>query len=107
MPLGVGSTGANTNEGCQTEAGLPAVVVRPPAAEVPVPEMGWRSLPGMQAEGAYGKGPTQARARRAGFRLQAPKRGKAQPGVGKIRKAVERCHNFFAHFGRVFRRFDL
>ncbi len=29
-----------------------------------------------------------------------------QPGVGKIRNAVERCHNFFAQFGRVFRRFD-
>jgi hypothetical protein len=26
--------------------------------------------------------------------------------VGKIRNAVERCHNFFAQFGRVFRRFD-
>jgi transposase len=38
--------------------------------------------------------------------LQAPKRGYAQPGVGKIRNAVERCHNFFAQFGRVFRRFD-
>ena len=33
-------------------------------------------------------------------------RGKAQPGVGKIRNAVERCHNFFAQFGRIFRRFD-
>ena len=41
-----------------------------------------------------------------GFRLQAPNRGHAQPGVGKIRNAVERCHNFFAQFGRVFRRFD-
>jgi transposase len=38
--------------------------------------------------------------------LQAPKRGNAQPGVGKIRNAVERCPNFFAQFGRVFRRFD-
>ena len=59
-----------------------------------------------QAAGAYGNGPTQERARRAGFRLQAPKRGKAQPGVGKIRNAVERCPNFFAQFGRVFRRVD-
>jgi transposase len=42
----------------------------------------------------------------AGFRLQAPKRGAGQPGVGKIRNAVERCHNFFAQFGRLFRRFD-
>jgi transposase len=38
--------------------------------------------------------------------LLAPKRGTAQPGVGKIGNAVERCHNFFAQFGRVFRRFD-
>ena len=60
----------------------------------------------MQADGAYGNGPSRERARRAGFRLQAPTRGKAQPGVGKIRNAVERCHNFFAQFGRVFRRFD-
>lgn len=59
-----------------------------------------------QADGAYGNGPSQERARRAGFRLQAPNRGKARPGVGKIRNAVERCHNFFAQFGRVFRRFD-
>jgi hypothetical protein len=26
--------------------------------------------------------------------------------VGKMRTAVERCQNFFAQFGRVFRRFD-
>jgi hypothetical protein len=64
------------------------------------------SLPRVQADGAYGNGPTQERARRAGFWLQAPKRGQARPGVGKIRNAVERCHNFLAQFGRVFRRFD-
>ena len=46
------------------------------------------------------------RAERAGFRLRAPQRSKAQAGVGKIRNAVARCHNFFAQFGRIFRRFD-
>ncbi len=65
-----------------------------------------RDLPRAQADGAYGNGPSQERARWAGFRLLAPKRGTAQPGVGKIRNVVERCHNFFAQFGRVFRRFD-
>src|SRR5262245_1106821 len=106
MPLGVVVTGAHANDGCQTEAVLRAPVVRPPAAAVPVPAVDWRSLPRAQADGAYGNGPTQARVRRAGFRLQAPRRGKAQPGGGKIRNAVERCHNFFAQFGRVFRWFD-
>jgi transposase len=106
MPLGVVVTGANATDGCQTEVVLQALVVQPPAAEVPVPEVDWRSLPRVQADGAYGNGPTQARAHRAGFRLQAPKRGQARPGVGKTRNAVERCHNFFAQFGRVFRRFD-
>jgi hypothetical protein len=106
MPLGVGVTGANANDGCQTEVVLAALVVQPPAAEVPVPVVDARSLPRAQADGAYGNGPSQERAQRAGFRLQAPPRGKAHPGVGKIRNAVERCHNFFAQFGRVFRRFD-
>ena len=106
MPLGVVVRGANANDGCQTEAVLKALVVQPPAALVPGPGMEWRSLPRVQADGAYGNGPTRARAQRAGFRLQAPQRGKAQPGVGTIRHAVERCHNFFAQFGRVFRRFD-
>ena len=52
------------------------------------------------------KCPKQARAQRTGFRLHGAKRGQHQPGVGTIRNAVERCHNFFAQFGRVFRRFD-
>lgn len=90
MPLGVVVTGANANDGCQTEDVLHALVVHPPAAEACVPCLDPRSLPRAQADGAYGNGPTQERARRAGFRLQAPKRGKAQPGVGKIRNAVER-----------------
>ena len=106
MPLGVVVTGANANEGWQTEDVRQALVVQPPPAEAPVPDVDPRALPRAQADGAYGNGPTQERARRAGFRMQAPKRGKAQAGVGKIRNAVERCHNFFAQFGRVFRRFD-
>jgi hypothetical protein len=99
-------TGAKANAGGQTGDVLHALVIPPPAAESPVPCLEPRALPRAQAEGAYGNGPTQGRARRAGFRLQAPKRGKAQPGVGKIRHAVERGHNFFAQLGRVFRRFD-
>ena len=99
-------TGANANDGCQTEAVLQALVVHPPAAESSLPCEDLRSLPRVQADGAYGNGPSRERAWRAGFRLQAPTRGKVQPGVGKIRNAVERCHNFFAQFGRVFRRFD-
>jgi hypothetical protein len=106
MPLGVVVTGANANDGCQTEIVLEHLVVEPPAAEVPVAQADPRSLPHAQADGAYGNKPTQERAKRAGFRMQAPRRGKAQPGVGKIRNAVERCHNFFAQFGRVYRRFD-
>jgi hypothetical protein len=106
MPLGVVVTGANDNEGCQTKDVLQALVVHPPVAESPVPCLDPRDLPRAQADGAYGNGPTQEWARRAGFWLQAPKRGKAQPGVGKIRNAEERCHNFFAPFGRVFCRFD-
>jgi transposase len=106
MPLGVVVTGANANDGCQTQAVLQALVVYPPAAESCAPGDDLRSFPRVQADGAYGNGPSRERARHAGFRLQAPTRGNAQPGVGKIRNAVERCHNFFAQFGRVFRRFD-
>ncbi len=85
---------------------MQARVVPPPAAEVRVPEVALRRLPRAQADGASGNGPWREQAQRAGFRLQAPSRGQAGPGVGKIRNAVERCHNFFAQFGRVFRRFD-
>jgi transposase len=106
MPLGVVVTGANANDGCQTEIVLENLVVQPPEPEVPVEQVDPQSLPRAQADGAYGNKPTQKRANRAGFRMQAPKRGKIRPGVGKIRNAVERCHNFFAQFGRVFRRFD-
>jgi hypothetical protein len=106
MPRGVVVTGAKANDGGQTEDVLAALVVHPPAAESPLPCLEPRDLPRAQADGAYGNGPSRERARRAGFRLQAPTRGHAQPGVGKIRNAVERCHNCFAQFGRVFRRFD-
>ena len=106
MPLGAVITGANANEGCQTETLLQSLVVSPPVAFRPVVPVEERSLPRAQADGAYGNQPTQVRAQRAGFRLHAPKRGQRQPGVGTIRNAVERCHNFFAQFGRVFRRFD-
>jgi transposase len=106
MPLGVVVTGANANDGVQTEEVLKAMVLQPPASEVPVAQVDPRDLPRAQADGAYGNEPTRQRAQRAGFRMQAPKRGAKRPGVGKIRNAVERCHNFFAQFGRVFRRFD-
>lgn len=106
MPLGVVVTGANANDGCQSQDVLHALVVHPPAAESPLPCLDLRNLPRAQADGAYGNGPSRERARHAGLRLQAPTRGNAQPGVGKIRNAVERCHNFFAQFGRVCRRFD-
>jgi transposase len=106
MPLGVTVTKANANDGCQTEDVLKAMVIQPPEPEVPVQQMDPRDLPRAQADGAYGNQPTTERARRAGFRMQAPKRGEKRQGVGKIRNAVERCHNFFAQFGRIFRRFD-
>lgn len=106
LPLGMMVTGATANDGCQTAAVLPAVVVQPPAAAVPVPCEECRSLPRVQAEGAYANGPTQERAQRAGLRMQAPQRGNARLGVGKIRTAGERCHNCFAQVGRVCRRCD-
>jgi hypothetical protein len=106
MPLGVVVTGAKANAGGQTADVRQALVVQPPVAASPVPGLELRDLPRAQADGAYGNGPSRERARRAGFRLQAPTRGNAQAGVGKIRNAVARCHNFFAQFGRVFRRFD-
>jgi transposase len=107
MPLGVVLSGANANDGVQTKDVLQALVVRPPEPERPAsPPLDKRSLPTAQADGAYGNGPTQQRAQEAGFRMQAPKRGEKRPGGGKIRNAVERCHNFFAQFGRVARRLD-
>ena len=99
--------GANANDGVQTKDALQALVVRPPEPEQPAaPPADPRGLPTAQADGAYGNEPTRQRAREAGFRMRAPKRGGKRPGVGKIRNAVERCHNFFAQFGRIARRFD-
>jgi hypothetical protein len=107
MPLGAVVTAANVNDSTQTQAVLEALVVRPPAAAVPVPKPDPRDLPRARADGAYGNRPRQARANAAGFRLEAPPRGKArQPGVGRIRCAVERCHAFFSQFGWIARRLD-
>ena len=52
MPLGVVVTGANANEGCQTEDVLHALVVQPPTAVSAVPCLDPRDLPRAQAEGA-------------------------------------------------------
>lgn len=106
MPLGVVITGANANDGVQAGDVLEAMVIRPPEPEHPAAEVDERSMPTAQADGADGNRPTRERARAAGFRLRAPSRGQEQPGIGKIRNAVERCHNFFAQFGRVARRLD-
>jgi transposase len=106
MPLGVTVTPAAANDGCQTHKALAALVVRPPAPEQPTDRPDERSRPTAQADGAYGNEPSRQRAAALGFRLQAPRRGQKRSGVGKVRNAVERCHNFFAQFGRVARRFD-
>jgi transposase len=106
MPLGVVVTGANANDGVQTREVLEALVVAPPPPERPAAAVDERGLPGATADGAYGNNPSRQRARAAGFRLHAPKRGEKRPGLGKVRNAVERCHNFFAQFGRIARRLD-
>jgi transposase len=107
MPLSAVVTRSAANDGQQTEDVLQALVIRPPPAEVPVRNPDPRDLPSVKADGAYGNRPTQQRANSAGFRMRAPKRGQAkQPGVGRIRNAVERGHSFLSQFGRVVRRFD-
>ena len=107
MPLGAVVSAANVNDSVKTQAVLEALVVRPAAAEAPVAQPDARDLPRSRADGAYGNRPSKERAANAGFRMEAPKRGKArQKGVGRIRCAVERCHAFFAQFGRIARRFD-
>jgi transposase len=107
MPLGAVVSAANVNDSVKTQAVLEALVVKPPAAETPVQQPDSRDLAYARADGAYGNRPSKERAAAAGFRMQAPKRGKArQPGVGKIRCAVERCHAFLSQFGRLARRFD-
>jgi transposase len=106
MPLGVVVTGANANDGVQTRAVLESLVVKPPVAEQSLRVVDVRDLPGAIGDGGSGNGPSRERAQAAGFRLRAPKRGQKQTGVGKVRNAVERCHNFLAQFGRIARRFD-
>jgi hypothetical protein len=83
MPLGAVITGANANDGCQTQDLLQALVVRPPEAESPLGPVDPRGLPTAQADGAYGNRPTKQRAHEAGFRLRAPERGQRLPGLGK------------------------
>ena len=58
-------TGANANDGCQTEDVLRALVIAPPVAESAEPGCDSRDFPRVQADGAYGNGPTQERAERA------------------------------------------
>ena len=107
MPLGAVISAANVNDSVQTQAVLESLVIRPPAAEVPVAQPDPRDLPHTRADGAYGNRPSKARAAAAGFGMEAPKRGQARrPGVGRIRCAVERCHAFLSQFGRIARRFD-
>jgi len=107
MPLGAVLTGAHAKDGVQTQAVLESLVVQPPPAETPVCPTDVRDLPRSRADGTYGNRPTQARVNAAGFRMEAPKRGKGrQAGVGRIRCAVERCHAFLSPFGRMARRFD-
>jgi len=107
MPLGAVVTAANVNDSTQTQAVLESLVVQPPPAATPVVQPDPRDLPRSRADGAYGNRPSKERAATAGFRMEAPKRGKArQPGVGRIRCAVERCHALLSQFGRIARRLD-
>lgn len=104
MPLGVVVTGANANDGVQAGDVLDALVVRPPSPEHPPAVPDERSRPTVQADGAYQNRPTRDRVAAAGFRLRPNRPG--TPGVGKVRQSVERCHNFFAQFGRIRVRLD-
>jgi hypothetical protein len=107
MPLGAVVSAANVNDSVQTQAVLESLVVKPPPAELSLAQPDPRDLPHSRADGAYGNRPSQQRANAAGFRMEAPRRGKARPsGVGRIRCAVERCHAFLSQFGRIARRLD-
>ena len=107
MPLGAVISAANVNDSVETQAVLESLVVKPPPAEVAVAAPDPRDLPHARADGAYGNRPSKQRAAAAGFGLEAPRRGRPRPaGVGRIRCAVERCHAFFAQFGRIARRLD-
>jgi len=92
MPFGVVVTKANAHDGWQTEAGLKALVMQPPPPAVPVPQPDPRDLPRRRP-----MGPTAT---------SQPRRGENRQGVGKIRNAVEHCHNCLAQVGCLFRRFD-
>jgi transposase len=107
MPLGAVVTGANANEGCQAQAVLESLVLKPPPPAVPCPQPDARDLPRVRADGASGNRPTRGRAAAAGFRLQAPSQGRPRPpGLGRVRAAVERGHAWLNQFGRVGRRLD-
>jgi hypothetical protein len=106
MPLGAAVSAANVNDSIETGAVLKALVVKPPAAGVPVAQPDERDLPRSRGDGAYGNRPSKARGAAAGFRVEAPRRGRRQPGVGRIRCAVERCHALLSQFGRLARRWD-
>jgi transposase len=80
---------------------LESLVVKPPSPEQAVRAVDGRGLPGVDRQWRL-----RQRAKAAGFRLRAPKRGQKQAGVGKVCNVVERCHNFFAQFGRIARRLD-
>lgn len=90
MPLAVVVTGANANDAVQAGDVLNALVVRPPAPDRPPAVVDERSRPTAQADGAYQNRPTR----------------KGKTGIGKVRQSVERCHNFFAQFGRIRVRLD-
>jgi hypothetical protein len=65
-----------------------------------VPETASCGMPVPPPAGAAGADPA------TGFRLRAAGRGHEEPELGRIRPAVERCHDVFARFGRVARRWD-
>jgi len=107
MPLGAVVTGANANEGQQAGALLESLVVKPPGAVFAVENPEPAGLPSARGDGAFGNDPAVGRARTAGFRMRAPRRGQTKiPGIGRIRSAVERGHALLCQFGRVARRFD-
>ena len=60
MPLGVVVTGANANDGVQTQKVLESLVIKPPTAEQPVAVVDERGLPGAIGDGGYGNKPSRA-----------------------------------------------
>ena len=107
MPLGVVVTGANANDGVQTKDVLESLVVAPPPAEVPVANPDQRDwLPtarrrGLRQQAHDGRGPE------AGFRMEAPQRGRTRPpGVGASAAPSSAATSFLAQFGRIARRLD-